>query len=77
MSLSSLTPFSERWKKWGTKKFPPVPWPVPLDKSGPNKFMAGGGVYGTGVGSCEGAGRGGGIVGGRVRFVRYAFFTIK
>ena len=44
-----------------------------LHKIGPNKFMGGVGVW-------EGFGRVcvcGGIVGGRVRFVRYAFFTIK
>ena len=41
-----------------------------LYKIGPNKFMGGGGV-------CVGGGVYGEINGGRVHFVRYAFFTIK
>ena len=41
-----------------------------LDKIAPNEFMGGGGVVGE-AGVC------GKIVGGRVHYVRYAFFTIK
>ena len=52
-----------------------------LDKIGPNKFMGGVGCVGKGSGSGWGGDGGGwcfgGIVGGKVHFVWYAFITIK